>query len=239
MVRIADEIVDTYTGEDSLDQLNNMEQGIYTAINKGFSSNPVLNAFQITANNYSITEELIKPFFDSMRMDTKPQIFTNDKYSKYIEGSAEVIGLMCLKVFSSTKKQYNELEEGARALGAAFQKVNFLRDMASDYNLLQRFYFPEFSFRSFGEDDKYKIITNIEDDFNKAIPAIKKLQNGSGLAVFTAYNFYGLLLKKLSKTPASTIKSQRIRVSNMTKVAIILKSIPAYYVLKLRPANND
>ena len=224
LVRIADEIVDTYQGGDSAAQLTKLEADTYKAIETRYSTNPIIHAFALTADHYSIGRDLIATFFESMRMDLSPQTYTKAKYEAYIHGSAEVIGLMCLKVFCGTnKKQFKILEPGAKALGAAYQKVNFLRDIASDYQDRERVYFPGVAFESFNTQEKDEIIADIKKDFKKAASAINKLPLSARKAVRLSFDYYSKLLEKLKNTPVEKIKSTRVRVSTVEKSAIFIR----------------
>lgn len=221
LVRIADEIVDTYDGSDKKKRLDDIESETYAAIQSGYSTNPIVHSFAQTARIFAISDSLIKPFFASMRMDLTPQHYTEKTYKKYIYGSAEVIGLMCLRVFTDgNDKEYDLLAQGAMALGAAYQKVNFLRDIASDFNDRQRVYFPGVSFDSFTDQVKNTIIIDIERDFEKGYASIVNLPPTASRAVELSYNYYYELLKKLKVTPAATLKQQRVRVSNFRKLVL-------------------
>jgi phytoene/squalene synthetase len=223
LVRIADEIVDTYDGTDKQAQLDALERETYHALKVGYSTNPIVHSFACTATAYGITKELIDPFFKSMHMDLTPQNYNESLYQKYIYGSAEVIGLMCLRVFSeNTQTTYAQLESGAKALGAAYQKVNFLRDIASDYKERGRVYFPNVQFESFSDSEKETIITDIQADFSAAKPYIDKLPKNARKAVGLSYAYYHELLKKLAATPVHHLKQQRIRLSNIQKAHIAL-----------------
>lgn len=228
LVRIADEIVDTYTGKDARELLDTLEQTTYDAIDRGYDPNPIVHAFAQTARRYSIDKILIAPFFHSMRIDIDPQRYTESLYKEYIHGSAEVVGLMCLKVFcEGNDKLYKELKTGAAALGSAYQKVNFLRDMADDYKRLGRVYFPGAKFETFNEKTKEEIIKDIEKDFKEAHIALKSLPKSSRLATMTSYVYYQSLLKKLEATPAKVLKEKRTRISNAYKMLLFLKVVVA------------
>lgn len=225
LVRIADEIVDTYKGTNSLQLLDELEQTTYEAIENGYSTNPIVHAFALTAARYDIDDKLVAPFFQSMRMDLKPRDYSDKDYKKYIHGSAEVVGLMCLKVFcGGNPADYNRLEKGAAALGAAYQKVNFLRDMSADYKELGRLYFPGKQFDSFNDDDKKDIIDDIKADFALALPSLHQLPTSCKKATMMSYVYYMELLKKLEATPASVIKTTRIRVPNQRKLLLLVKT---------------
>ena len=221
LVRIADEIVDTYLGADAADQLNQLEQETYQALQNGYSANLIVHAFAQTARRYVIGKELIEPFFYSMRLDTKPLNYTPALYAKYIDGSAEVVGLMCLRVFVASEAEYRHLEPGARALGAAFQKVNFLRDLAADQASLNRFYFPNSSYKTVDDASKATIIADIEHDFAEAKQAIPQLPASARPAVSAAYAYFWRLLLKLKAAPAQELLQRRIRFNNATKITLL------------------
>ena len=224
-VRIADEIVDTYTGSNKANLLTQLEKEAYSALSTGYSTNPIIHAFVNTARKYNITNELIEPFFESMRMDLRPIKYTQTSYEKYIYGSAEVIGLMCLKVFCSDNTSlYKRLAVESRALGAAYQKVNFLRDFAEDYKTTKRIYFPGVTYGTFDDKQKAAIIKDIKKDFKKARPALEKLPTTARSAVTLSYTYYYELLKKLEATSADEIKHTRIRVSDITKARLLIAS---------------
>jgi phytoene synthase len=223
LVRVADEIVDTYQGKDMAQLLDELEAHTLLSLKTGFSPNPLVHAFAITAQKHGIKKELIQPFFKSMQMDLESRDYTQKEYETYIYGSAEVIGLMCLKVFCD-EKQYTKLEDGARALGSAYQKVNFLRDIKSDYEERGRVYFPGISFDSFNDLQKSAIIADIKKDFKKAQTSITKLPNNSKKAVSLSFSYYSELLKKLENTSADTIKETRIRVSRPKKLQLLAKT---------------
>jgi phytoene/squalene synthetase len=225
LVRIADEIVDTYKGHDALELLDELESATYRSIQSGYSTNPIVHAFALTAAKYNIDHVLVNPFFESMRMDLVPQNYTDRDYAKYIHGSAEVVGLMCLKVFcGGDESAYKKLEKGAAALGSAYQKVNFLRDLSADYKELGRLYFPGKNFEEFNENDKQEIIEDIQSDFSTALPALMKLPRSCKKATMMSYVYYMELLKKLESTPASTIKEVRVRVPNQKKLLLLIKT---------------
>lgn len=225
LVRIADEIVDTYEGSSKASELTSFEKQTYTALEKGYSTNPIVHAFAQTANEYGIEKDLIEPFFESMRMDLRPIQYSQDTYKTYIYGSAEVIGLMCLRVFTNgNAAQYKRLVASASALGSAYQKVNFLRDFASDYKERNRIYFPGITFGTFNEGSKNEIIKDIKKDFKHALPGLAKLPSAAQKAVGLSYAYYGELLKKLEATPAETIKTTRIRVPAVRKAVLLAKT---------------
>lgn len=223
LVRVADEIVDTYKGNDQAALLVDLETETYAALQRGYSSNPLVHAFAVTTRQYGIDEELIGPFFASMRMDLEPRTYDQQAYDLYIYGSAEVIGLMCLKVFvDNNSAQYEQLMSGARRLGAAYQKVNFLRDIAADHNELGRFYFPGLTFESLDDTTKQAIVTDIQDDFTAAKPYVRQLPASARKAVLLSYRYYDALLATLAATPVATIKQQRISVPRTKKLQLLL-----------------
>ncbi len=225
LVRIADEIVDTYHVKDAKVLLDDLEKEVYAAIERGYSVNPIVHAFQITANSAGITQELIKPFFASMRTDLGAVRLNQKQYQDYIYGSAEVVGLMCLKVFvAGNQKQYEDLRPGAQRLGAAYQKVNFLRDFAHDSQVLNRSYFPAVDYKTFNDAAKAKIIKDIEADFAAAEPYVKKLPQNARAAVATSYRYYSELLKALQSASVNDIKTNRIRLPNAKKLAIFVQT---------------
>lgn len=227
LVRLADEIVDTYLGADAAEQLDGLEQETYRALDSGYSTNLIVHAFAQTAVKSNIGQELIAPFFYSMRLDTTPQHYTPELYARYIDGSAEVVGLMCVKVFVTTDAEYTHLEPGARALGAAFQKVNFLRDLAADQANLERYYFPGSSFTTFDEATKLTIINDIESDFVIAKHAIAQLPASARPAVSAAYSYYSRLLRKLKSTTADELLQKRVRINNVIKIGLLAKTVVA------------
>lgn len=224
LVRIADEIVDTYRGEDAAEILARLEADVYTAIERGYDTNPIIHAFALTAKHYDISKEIIAPFFESMAMDLRPVEYMQELYERYIYGSAEVVGLMCLKVFcDGDQLQYGELKSGATALGSAYQKVNFLRDIAADYDELGRLYFPGVTYDTFSEADKTAIVNDIEKDFDEARRYIKKLPAGCRRAVTLSAVYYGELLNEIKRTQADVLKTKRIRIGNGRKLWLYAK----------------
>jgi phytoene/squalene synthetase len=224
LVRVADEVVDTYQGKDKLDVIKNLEAQTLYSLKTGFSPNPLVHAYVTTARQYGIGQDLIQPFFESMQMDIEPQTYTPKLYSDYIYGSSEVIGLMCLKVFCSNDAQYKKLEAGAKALGSAYQKVNFLRDLKADYDERGRVYFPGITFNAFNDTQKDDIIEEIKKDFKKAQPAVAKLPANARAAVALSFTYYSELLNKLERTPAEQIKAGRVRVTNAKKMQLLIKT---------------
>lgn len=226
LVRIADEIVDTYRGKDSRKLLDALEQETYAALDRGFSTNILVHAFAATARAYGIGRHHIGPFFASMRMDIDKRRYSPQEYETYIYGSAEVVGLMCLAVFCrGDKPLYQLLEPGAEALGSAFQKVNFLRDVAADANTLGRMYFPNTNFDTLDEAKKQAIIQDIQADFAAARQAIALLPRDCQAAVTTACDYFEKLLHKIKRTPVSILKQHRVRISNGRKVALLTKAV--------------
>lgn len=221
LVRLGDEIVDTYTGTDKLALLNDLERETLAAIERGYSTNPVVHAYQDTARQFGIDKELIEPFFESMRTDLTATTHDQSSYARYIYGSAEVVGLMCLAIFCGGKNEtYEQLRVGASHLGAAYQKINFLRDMAEDYNELGRIYFPGLQFSTMSDQDKDAVVADIEADLAVARPAIDQLPAHARLAVTISYNYYSTLLEKLALTPIEEIRQRRLRLSKPQKIAL-------------------
>jgi phytoene synthase len=229
-VRFADEIVDTFHAINQKLVLDNFERDCYEAIDNGISMNPVLNSFAITVKKHAIPHRLINSFFKSMRTDLVKQVYYNsDELSEYIYGSADVVGLMCLRVFvNGNEQQYNALEKPAMKLGSAFQKVNFLRDLKADYEHLDRKYFPQLDIQNFSDDVKRELIANIENDFREAKLGIVKLPGKSKLAVFIAFVYYKRLLQRLKDTPATKIVQTRIRVASHVKLLLLGKAYVKY-----------
>ncbi len=225
-VRFADEIVDTFHDFPKKKLLENFEKNLLMALDNKISLNPILNSFQITIHKFNIDYSLIEAFLKSMRWDLNKKKYKSQKeYKEYIYGSADVVGLMCLKVFvNGDQLKYDELMPNAMALGSAFQKVNFLRDLKNDFENLNRSYFPNIDFTNFSEESKKRIINEIKNDFNLALKGIKKLPNTSRLGVYTAYKYYLKLLYKLEKTPSLKIKTTRIRIPNYQKINLLLYS---------------
>src|SRR6056300_5092 len=229
-VRFADEIVDSFHNYPKKELLDRFEEDLYLSLDQKISLNPILNSFQHTVNTYSIDRELIAAFMKSMRWDLDKKVYdTEEDYKAYIYGSADVVGLMCLKVFViGNEEQYNTLKPSAMALGSAFQKVNFLRDLKDDFQGLNRTYFPSVNFNEFDEQSKSKIIKEIEADFEHAMIGIFKLPTEAQFGVYTAYKYYSKLLKKLKKTPSVQIQNVRIRVPNYQKMSIFASSYLKY-----------
>jgi len=229
-VRFADEIVDSFHEYEKEALLNEFEENYYRAYNQNISLNPILNSFQLTVKKYNITDDLIQSFLKSMRADLNKETYnTVEEYDQYIYGSADVVGLMCLKIFvNGDTEKYNELKYSAMKLGSAFQKVNFLRDLKDDYELLNRSYFPGVNLKELTVQEKADIIADIEADFKEAFIGIKMLPIEAKFGVYTAYVYYKRLLSKLNKTPSKDILNTRIRVSNPMKIRLLAKSFVVY-----------
>ncbi len=229
-VRFADEIVDSFHSYNKMELFNRFEESLYLSISNKISLNPILNSFQMTVNLYDIDIDYIKSFMTSMRWDLSKKTYKTEKeYKDYIYGSADVVGLMCLKVFvKGDKRLFEKLKKPAMHLGSAFQKVNFLRDFKSDTENLNRLYFPDVNMDSFDEYSKSKIIKEIKEDFKQGKTGIFQLPNESKFGVYTAYKYYLRLLKKLKKTPSTEIKSKRIRVANYQKADVLARSFIRY-----------
>ncbi len=225
-VRFADEIVDTFHDYDKQHLFERFEKDLYSALQDKISLNPILNAFQHTYHNYGIQRDLVEAFMKSMRMDlTKKKYASVEEYKEYIYGSADVVGLMCLRVFvDGNDEAYEALKDSAMALGSAFQKVNFLRDLKADHDDLNRTYFPNTDLNELDEGSKNKIVQEIEEDFKQGYQGIMKLPNKAKFGVFTAYTYYRKLLKKLRNTPSREIKKKRIRVPDYQKIGLLAKS---------------
>jgi len=228
-VRYADEIVDTFHDFDKKVLLDRFKHDTYQAIDEGISLNPVLQSFQMMVREYKIDHDLIEAFLHSMEMDLYNQDYDADGYSEYIYGSAEVVGLMCLRVFCEGDcDEFDRLREPARKLGAAFQKVNFLRDLKSDYVDRGRTYFPGVDFSQFGLDAKTLIEEDIQRDFDEAYIGITKLPRGARMGVYLAYTYYQTLFNKIRQLSATTIQNERIRVPNPQKFALLAQTYLKY-----------
>lgn len=224
-VRFADEIVDSFHGFNKTELLEDFKVQTYAAIDKGISLNPILNSFQWAVNKYTIPKELIETFLQSMEMDLDQQVYTAANYDKYILGSAEVVGLMCLKIFvNGSDSEYERLKPFAMKLGAAFQKINFLRDLKDDYYELGRTYFPGINLNEFNSNVKKQIESDIELDFKLGLEGIKQLPKSSRLGVYMAYIYYYKLFNKIKHTPAHLILNERIRIPNNKKFRLLLTS---------------
>lgn len=229
-VRFADEIVDTFHDYNKEELFDLFEKDLEAALTNKISLNPILNSFQTTVNKYNIPIDLINSFMKSMKLDLfKKDYVTDAEYKEYIYGSADVVGLMCLKVFvKGDAKRYEELKESAMRLGSAFQKVNFLRDLKADFEQLSRTYFPNADLARLDETSKKLIIKEIEEDFKVGYQGIKNLPIEAKFGVYTAYSFYRKLLSKLNKTPSLEIKNTRIRVPDYQKYSLFAKCYFSY-----------
>lgn len=230
-VRVADEIVDSFSDYDQARLLKKFRQDTFEAIEDRISTNPVLHSFQQAVHQYDIDLELIETFLDSMEMDLEKVHYTREKFQQYILGSAEVVGLMCLHVFTEGNKQmYQELRPYAMKLGAAFQKVNFLRDLKEDYHILGRSYFPDIDLQQFSQQAKEQIEREIHEDFRIALVGIKKLPASSKGGVYLAYVYYQSLFRKIQRLPPRRLFNERIRIHNGLKLGLMLNS---YIIMKM------
>jgi phytoene synthase len=230
-VRFADEIVDTFHDYDKELLMTHFERDYYFAKEQGISLNPILNSFQQTVNRYNIPDEMVNAFLKSMKADLhKTEYTTKEEYDEYIYGSADVVGLMCLKVFvNGDDKKYEELKNAAMRLGSAFQKVNFLRDLKDDYEVLNRSYFPNIDLGKLDAASKQLIIDEIEADFDFAFKnGILKLPVEAKFGVYMAYRYYRRLLKKLNNVPSEKIMDTRIRISDPMKINLWARSYVKY-----------
>jgi phytoene/squalene synthetase len=230
-VRFADEIVDTFHDYDKEGLLNRFEKDYYLSLHQGISLNPILNSFIHTVKANNITDDLVQAFLSSMRADlSKTEYKTEEEYAQYIYGSADVVGLMCLRVFvKGDEEKYNKLKEPAMRLGSAFQKVNFLRDLKDDVELLNRSYFPNVDLKELDNKSKEEIVKDIEADFEFAFSnGILQLPVEAKFGVYMAYRYYRKLLKKLKATPSSKIMDTRIRISNPMKINLLARSYVKY-----------
>lgn len=224
-VRYADEIVDTFHDNDKAELLNEFKNETYLAIKRGISLNPVLHSFQLVVNKYGIERELIDAFLNSMEADLLDKNHDHNSYNTYIYGSAEVVGLMCLRVFcEGDKVQYDSLKPFAQRLGAAFQKVNFLRDVKSDYQERGRVYFPGVNFLGFSAEAKNSIESDIEEDFQISLQGIKQLPIGSRFGVYLAYVYYRSLFNKIKRMPVARIQNERVRIPDQEKFLLFIES---------------
>ncbi len=222
-VRTADEIVDTFHEKDKNTLLQSCKKEAFDAIENRVSTNPLIHSFQWVVNKYEIEKEVINDFFCSMEMDLTKTSYNHRQYKEYIYGSAEVIGLMCLRVFcDGDKGKYNQLKDYAQKLGEAMQKVNFLRDFGSDYSERERIYFPEVDFNNFDRNAKKLIEKEIRQDFEMAFAGIKKLNSCTRFGIYLAYCYYFELLKKIESTNAEKLKSKRLRISNFKKLLLFV-----------------
>lgn len=228
-VRLADEIVDSFHDYNKPLLFSRFKKDCFESIEDGISLNPILNSFQQIVNDYQIDHQLIHLFLNSMEMDLQPRVYTPEKYEEYILGSAQVVGLMCLQVFTHGNKMiYDQLKYSAMKLGAAFQKVNFLRDMNADYQELNRSYFPDINISNLSNAEKRMIEEEIETEFKDALVGIRQLPASSGKGVYLAYMYYRELFRKITNVKAEKIMTKRIRISNGYKFWLMLDSIVRY-----------
>ena len=224
-VRFADEIVDTFHDHDKEHLLANFKKETYDAIRDGISLNPILHSFQLTVNKYKIDLSLIEAFFKSMEMDLDKSVYNQDGYNEYIYGSAEVVGLMCLYIFlDGDTEAYKKFRPFAQSLGAAFQKVNFLRDVKADYNQLNRTYFPGLDFSSFTDRQKREIEDDIQRDFDHAYQGIIRLPAKAKFGVYVAYKYYLSLFRRIKQLQPARIMNERVRIPNYGKLMILLRA---------------
>jgi 15-cis-phytoene synthase len=224
-VRFADEIVDTFHEYNKRELLAEFKRDTYRAIEQGISLNPILNSFQEVVRKYNIDQELIDTFLYSMEMDLEEREYDKALYEKYILGSAEVVGLMCLKVFvEGNQEQYDELKPYAMKLGSAFQKINFLRDYKADTEHLGRIYFPLLQFSQLDENTKREIEMDIMKDFEMGYEGIKKLPKDARFGVYVAYIYYSNLLRKITEMPPQKVMQERVRIPNNEKYALFFGS---------------
>lgn len=233
-VRLADEIVDSFHGYDKEKLLKRLKKETEDALNEGISLNPILQSFQETVSRYSIDRRLINQFLHSMEMDLQKVDYNSDLYKEYIFGSAEVVGLMCLQVFTNgDNEKYQELKPYAMKLGSAFQKINFLRDLKDDYLVLGRTYFPNIDMAVFDNTVKCQIEKEIEAEFKEALIGIKKLPSSSMFGVYLAYKYYLSLFQKIKRKSSHEILSERVRVPNSEKAFVAFKSYLRYKMASL------
>ena len=233
-VRFADEIVDSFHNYNKKELFNKYKSDTYLGINNKISLNPIINSFQEVVNKFKIDHSLIESFLNSMEMDLEDQNYDENTYKKYIVGSAEVVGLMCLTIFvNGDINKYNKLKPYAMKLGSAFQKINFLRDINDDYKKLGRTYFPEINIENFSKSDKLKIENEIENEFIEGLKGIRMLPNTSKGGVYLAYKYYYNLFKKIKKIPAHQILEKRTRISNFRKFIILVLSMIKYHSKKI------
>lgn len=221
-VRYADEIVDTFFEQDQKYWLEKFKKDTYEAIEKGFSFNPILHSFQTVVNQYQIDHELIESFLKSMEMDLYHSEYDRGGFQQYVYGSAEVVGLMCLKIFTHEQGNYQELVYYARKLGEAFQKINFLRDLKDDYINRGRSYFPQVDMTRFNDETKKELEKDIQGDFDESLTGIKKLSPDSRFGVYIAYYYYTRLFKKIKKIKAEDLVKHRYRISNAKKFYLVM-----------------
>ena len=223
-VRLADEIVDSFHDYKKKELLEQFRLETKLAIKNKISLNPILNSFQNVVNSFNIEWEHIENFLKSMQHDLEKKEHDEKSYKEYIKGSAEAVGLMCLRVFCDNNfQQYDELKKYAINLGSVFQKVNFIRDISADYHELKRVYFPNLEIENFSENEKIKIENDIEKEFKSALIGIKKLPSSSKKGVYLAYSYYYALFRKIKKIPADKVMKNRIRIPNFLKFLILIK----------------
>ncbi len=228
-VRLGDEIVDSFHNFDKYDLFERYKEDVYRSISEGISLNPVLNSFQAAVNRYGIDHELIDLFLKSMEMDLNRNQYDENDYKEYILGSAEVVGLMCLKVFcDGDNGRYEALKRHAMSLGSAYQKINFLRDMNADFYTLGRVYFPNLTISSFNDIQKKQLERDIEYDFREGFKGIKRLPSGARFGVYLSFVYYYNLFIKIRNTPCKVILKERVRISNRRKYYLLGKSIIKY-----------
>lgn len=228
-VRLADEIVDSFHAYDKQKLLSRYKQETFQALEDGISLNPILQSFQETVHKYKIDHSLIHQFLKSMEMDLQKIDYNSDLYKEYIVGSAEVVGLMCLHIFTEgNTKEFERLKSYAMILGSAFQKVNFLRDMKDDYQILGRCYFPNVDISYFDNTVKAHIEKEIEEEFQIALQGIKKLPSSSRFGVYLAFRYYTSLFRKIKRTSANEMINRRIRISNGKKLSVMMSSYFQY-----------
>ena len=224
-VRFADEIVDTFHDYDKKKLLEKFKEDTYRAIDDKISTNPILNSFQITVNHFNIDRDLIDSFLKSMEMDLQLKSYSNEGIKEYILGSAEVVGLMCLRVFCNGQQEmYSALKPHAMSLGSAFQKINFLRDLRADYVGMGRTYFPDVDMNNFNDETKREIEENIAQDFHHGYEGIVKLPRSSRFGVYVAYVYYLALFKKIKNTPSEDVLQSRVRIANHYKARLLAYS---------------
>ncbi len=239
-VRFADEIVDTFYNQNQKQLLDKFKKETFDAIDNKLCINPIIHSFQWAVNKFGIEHHLIESFLTSMEMDLSKTVYNPDDYKKYIYGSAEVVGLMCLRVFCYHDPHlYSDLINSARKLGEAFQKVNFLRDIEADFDQRGRTYFPDINFSTFNQLDKQQIEKDIERDFSIALAGIAQLPLNSRFGVYLAYSYYLWLLKKIKQTSATIILKRRIRISNTQKIWILVKTYTAFSIRKGAISNKQ
>jgi phytoene/squalene synthetase len=224
-VRFADEIVDTFLDYDRADLLKQFKRETYDALERRISLNPILHSFQDTVRQFNIEHHLIEAFFSSMEWDLTKCTYDSEGYNQYIYGSAEVVGLMCLYIFcEGDKSMYKDLKPFAQSLGAAFQKVNFLRDLKADTQNLERMYFPGCNLQNLSDSEKQTIEADIQNDFDKAYEGIVRLPIKARFGVYVAYKYYLSLFNRIKKVKAKRVMEQRIRIPNYGKVMIVAKA---------------